>query len=121
MYDRRRGELRVVEARFLCTENAMHRIIGLTAAAAMAAMASAAGAAEWTGTIKDIDETAGHIVVTDEAAPDQEEVFAVSNTNTVGATLQDLKEGDKVRIFYSASEKERSDPINAMQIDKVEE
>jgi Cu/Ag efflux protein CusF len=99
----------------------MRRIIGLTAAAAVAAVASAASAAEWTGTIKDIDETAGNIVVTDEAAPDQEEVFAVSNTNTVGATLQDLKEGDKVKIFYSESETESGDPINAMQIDKVEE
>ncbi len=99
----------------------MRRIIGLSAAAAIAATASAASAAEWTGTIKDIDETSGRIVVTDEAAPDQEEVFAISNTNTAGATLQDLREGDKVKIFYSESETESADPINAMQIDKIAE
>ena len=51
----------------------MRRIIGLTAAAAILGMASAASAGEWTGTIKEIDETSRNIVVTDAAAPDQEQ------------------------------------------------
>lgn len=97
----------------------MRRIMGLTVAAAIAAMASAASADEWTGTIKEIDETSGNIVVTNAAAPDREEVFAVSDTTTAGATLADLKEGDKVKIFYA--DDDTGDPINAMQIDKVEE
>jgi hypothetical protein len=99
----------------------MRRIMGLTAAGAIAAIASVASAGEWTGTIKEIDETAGSMIVTDAAAPDQQEVFAVSDTNTVGATLQDLEEGDKVKIFYSDAETDSGDPINAMQIEKVEE
>lgn len=99
----------------------MRRIMGLTAAAAIAAMASAASAGEWTGTVKEVDETAGVIVVTDAAAPDQEQAFAVSDTNTVGATLEDLKEGDKVTIFYADSDTESGDPINAMQIDMAQE
>ena len=98
----------------------MRRIIGLTAAAAILGMASAASAGEWTGTIKEIDETSRNIVVTDAAAPDQEQVFAVSETNTVGATIDDLKEGDQVKIFYADSDTESGQPINAMQIDKVE-
>ena len=97
----------------------MRRIIGLTAAAAIGVMASAASADEWTGTIKEINETAGSIVVTNAEAPDREEVGAVSDTNTVGATLADLKEGYKVTIFYA--DDDTGDPNNAMQIDKVEE
>ena len=99
----------------------MRRIMGLTAAAAIVGMASAASAGELTGTVKEIDEVAGNIVVTDAAAPDQEQIFAVSEMNTVGATLDDLKEGDQVTIFYADSDTESGMPINAMQIDKVEE
>ena len=98
----------------------MRRLVGWTAAAAILGMASAASAGEWTGTIKEIDETSRNIVVTDAAAPDQEQVFAVSETNTVGATIDDLKEGDQVKIFYADSDTESGQPINAMQIDKVE-
>ena len=97
----------------------MRKIMGLTAAAAIVGLASVAMADEWTGTIKDIDETSGNIVVTNAAAPDQEQAFAVSDENTVGATLQDLKEGDKVTIFYA--DDDTGDPINAMEINKVEE
>jgi hypothetical protein len=91
--------------------------MGLTAAAAIVGMASAASADEMTGTVKEIE----NIIVTDAAAPDQEKTFAVSDTNTVGATLDDLKEGDQVTIFYADSDSESGMPINAMQIDKVEE
>lgn len=97
----------------------MRRIIGLTAAAAILGMASVASAAELTGTIKEIDEVAGNIVVTDAAAPDREQIFAVSDVSTAGATLDDLKEGDQVTVFFSDSGS--GEPINAMQIDKVEE
>ena len=97
----------------------MRRIMGLTAAAAIVGMASAVSADELTGTIKEIDETTGNIVVTDAAAPDREQIFAVSDVSTAGATLDDLKEGDKVTVFFAESGS--GGPVNAMQIDKVEE
>jgi hypothetical protein len=58
-------------------------------------------------------------VVSDETRPDQERVFAVSDTNTVGPGLDELKEGDKVSIFYADSESDSGQPINATTIEKV--
>jgi hypothetical protein len=90
-------------------------------AVALSLAAGAASAAEWAGTITDIDETANHIVVRNEARPDQQQVFAVSDTNTVGATTQDLQEGDQVSIFYATPGGPTGGPINAMRISKVGE
>ena len=97
----------------------IRKMLAPMTAVGLALTAGTASADEWTGTITEIDETAGNIVVTSETAPDQEEVFTVSDTNTVGATLADLKEGDKVTVFYA--DDDTGDPMNAMQIDKVEE
>ena len=99
----------------------MRKILARLTAVALALAAGAASAAEWTGTITEIDEVANRIVVSDEARPDQEQVFAVSDTNTVGATIQDLQEGDQVSIFYATVGAPTGDPINAMRISKVGE
>lgn len=101
-------------------EMRLRRIIGSTVAAAIAAMAAAAGAAEITGTIEQIDERAGNIVVTD-VAGDQPRVFAVPETGSAGATLRDLKEGDRVRISYPDIEPERGEPVDATEIEKLED
>jgi hypothetical protein len=63
-------------------------------AVALALAAGAASATEWTGTITEI-QPGGRIVVSDATRPDQKRVFAVSDTNTVGPGLDELKEGDK--------------------------
>lgn len=90
----------------------MRKIFGLTAAMAIAAIASVATASETTGTVEEIDLPQGTILVEDQ-------LFAVSDTNTVGATIEDLKEGDQVRVFFADSDS--GDPINAMQVDKLEQ
>jgi hypothetical protein len=77
----------------------MHKILAPMTAVALALAARAASAAEWTGTIEEIDEAGSRIVVSDETRPDQKRVFAVSDTNTVGPGLDELEEGDKVSIF----------------------
>jgi hypothetical protein len=63
------------------------------------------------------------IVVSDETRPDQQQVFAVSDTNTVGATIDELQEGDQVSIFYATpgAPGTTGTPINAMRISKVGE
>ena len=99
----------------------MRKILAPLTAVALALAAGAASAAEWTGTITEIDEVANRIVVSNEARPDQEQEFAVSDTNTVGATTQDLQEGDQVSIFYATPGAPTGDPINAMRITKVGE
>lgn len=43
---------------------------------ALALAAGAATAAQWTGTIEQINEVQRTIVVSDEARPDQQQVFA---------------------------------------------
>lgn len=97
----------------------MRSIIGAATAAGLALAASVASAAEWTGTIEQIDEVANQIVVSSSARPEQDMIFAVSDTNTVGATIEDLQEGDSVRVFYAESDTDSGPVVNAMQIDKV--
>jgi hypothetical protein len=99
----------------------MHRILAPMTAVALALAAGEASAEEWTGTIEQIDQVGGRIVVSDETRPEQKRVFVVSDTNTVGATLDDLDEGDKVSIFYADDPNESGQPISAMQIEKVAE
>jgi hypothetical protein len=99
----------------------MHKILAPMTAVALALAARAASAAEWTGTIEEIDEAGSRIVVSDETRPDQKRVFAVSDTNTVGPGLDELEEGDKVSIFYAESDSDSGHPINATTIEKVAE
>jgi Cu/Ag efflux protein CusF len=99
----------------------MHKILAPMTAVALALAAGAASADEWTGTITEIDEVAGRIVVSDETRPDQQRVFAVSDTNTVGPALDELREGDKISIFFADDQAESGQPVNAMTIEKVAE
>ena len=99
----------------------MRKLFAPIVSVALALAAGAASASEWTGTIQEIDPVAGVIVVSSQAAPDQEQAFEVSDTNTVGATLEDLQEGDEVSIFYATVGAPTGDPINAMRITKVGE
>jgi hypothetical protein len=88
-------------------------------AVALALVAGAASAGEWTGTITEIDEASARIVVSEETRPDQKQVLAVSDTNTVGPGLDELEEGHKVSVFYADSESDSGQPINATTIEKV--
>ena len=99
----------------------MRKLLVPVGATILALSAGTASAAEWTGTIQEIDPVARNIVVSDEARPDQQQIFAVSDTNTVGATIDDLQEGDQVSIFYATpgAPGTTGDPINAMRITKV--
>ncbi|MGH6899283.1 MAG: hypothetical protein ACREJ5_22490 [Geminicoccaceae bacterium] len=97
----------------------MRKVYGAATAVALALAAGAASAAEWTGTIEQIDEVSRNIIVSNSVRPDQIMTFAVSDTNTVGATIEDLREGDTVRVFYAESGTESGIPVNAMQIDQV--
>lgn len=97
----------------------MRKVLGAATAVALALAAGAASAANWTGTIEEIDETSRNITVSNSARPDQIMVFAVSDTNTVGATIEDLREGDTVNVFYAESDTDSGMPVNAMQIDRV--
>lgn len=99
----------------------MRRVFASAAAVALALAAGAASAAEWTGTITKIDQAGNNITVSNETRPDQQRIFAVSDTNTVGATIDHLREGDHVSIFYSSQDEQSGHPINAMTIEKVSE
>jgi hypothetical protein len=99
----------------------MRKMIAPATAIALALAAGAASADEVTGTITEIDEVASQIVVSDETRPDQQRVFAVSDTNTVGPAIDELREGDKVSIFFADTATESGQPINAMTIEKVAE
>jgi hypothetical protein len=96
----------------------MRKMIAPASAIALALAAGAATAGEWTDTITNIDPI-GRIVVSNDT--NQERVFAVSDSNTVGPELDELEEGDKVSIFYADSEDDTGQPINATTIEKVDE
>lgn len=99
----------------------MRKILGSFAATALVIGAGAASAGEWTGTVEKIDPVGGNITVSNEVRPEQDMIFAVSDTNTVGATINDLQEGDQVTVFFAGSDTESGMPVNAMQIDVVAE
>lgn len=98
----------------------MRKLLGTATAVALALAAGAGSAAQWTGTIEEIDEISRDIMVSNSARPDRTMTFAVSDINTAGATIEDLQEGDTVRVFYAATSAEGTAPVNAMQIDRVE-
>ena len=97
----------------------MRKMLAPVTAVGLALAAGAASAGEWTGTITEIDEVAHNIVVSNETRPDMERVFAVSEVTTVGPTIDELAEGDKVSIFFADSDTESGQPINATTIEKV--
>ena len=92
----------------------MRRMLGVAAAAALAFMVSAASAEELTGTISNIDLTANTFML-------DGRTFTASPTNTVGAKLSDLQEGDKVRISVATQDlNSGKQPFNVMALEKVE-
>ena len=90
----------------------MYRMLGMAAAAVFALGTSMAQAEEVTGAVENIDLTRNTFEVEDK-------VFTASPVNTVGPTLEELKEGDQVTVFYEDAGS--GQPINAMTITKEEE
>jgi hypothetical protein len=93
-------------------EKIMRKRLAILGAAALALSAAAASADEVTGTISNIDLNGNTFQV-------EGKTFTASPTNTVGAKLSELKEGDRVTVEATdiASGKQ---PINAMMIKKAE-
>jgi Cu/Ag efflux protein CusF len=86
-------------------------MMGLALGTALGLAASAALAENLEGTIEKIDRNAKTMVV-------EGEVFDVTEVMTAGATLDDLKEGDKVDVFYT-EKKNEDDQHTAMEITKI--
>jgi hypothetical protein len=87
---------------------------GWTAAAATAGAAWIAEDTEVIGTLGKVDLPHGTILVDDQ-------LFRVSDAKLVGAAVEELKEGDRVRVLYAEGGPASSDPIDAVQIDRIEE
>jgi hypothetical protein len=87
---------------------------GWTAAAATAGAAWIAQDTEVTGTLAKVDLPHGTILVDDQ-------LFRVSETRVVGAAFEELKEGDRVRVLYAEGGTASRDPIDAVQIDRIEQ
>ena len=92
----------------------MRRMLGAAAAAAMAFAVSAASAAELTGTISNINLTQNTFVL-------DGKTFTASPTNTVGAKLADLQDGDTVKVEVATQDLNTGkQPFNVMILEKVE-
>lgn len=89
----------------------MNRMLGLAALTALVLATSAASATEVTGKVEKIDMTAHTLIV-------DGKLFAASPENTVGVKLDQLKKGDKVKIFYEEPNP-GPEPINAMTMTKM--
>jgi uncharacterized protein (DUF2147 family) len=94
-------------------DEAMHKSIGSAMAAAMLLAAGVAYADNLEGTIEELDRDTNTMIV-------DGEVFNVSEVMTAGKTLDDLKEGDKVNVFYKEKQNE-DNQHHALQVDKIEE
>jgi hypothetical protein len=90
----------------------MRKLLAVSGAAALALWAAAASADEVTGTISNIDVTRNTFML-------EGKTFTASPSNTVGAKLSELKEGDKVRVDATDIETGK-EPINAMSLQKME-
>jgi hypothetical protein len=90
----------------------MRKLLAVGGAAALALWAMAASADEVTGTISNIDLNRNTFQV-------EGKTFTASPSNTVGAKLSELKEGDKVRVD-TADMTATKEPYNAMSLKKVE-
>jgi ABC-type glycerol-3-phosphate transport system substrate-binding protein len=90
----------------------MGKRLAIIGAAALALSAATASADEVTGTITNIDLNGNTFQV-------EGKTFTASPTNTVGAKLSELKEGDRVTV-EATDIQTGSQPINAMRLEKVE-
>ena len=93
-------------------ENVMRKLLAIGGAAALALSAMAASADELTGTISNIDLNRNTFQL-------EGKTFTASPTNTVGAKLTDLMEGDKVTVEAAEIETGKQ-PINVMRLEKTE-
>lgn len=92
----------------------MRRMLGLAAAAAMALSVSAALADEITGTVSSIDLTRATFVV-------DGRTFTADPNNTVGTKIEDLEEGDTVKLEVATQDlNSGKQPFNVMALEKVE-
>ena len=90
----------------------MRTMLGMATATVLALMAGGAVADEVTGTISNIDLTRNTFTV-------EGKTFTASPNNTVGVKLEELKDGDTVRVDATNIETGKQ-PINAMSLQKVE-
>lgn len=92
----------------------MRRMLGVAVAAAMALSVSAASAEDITGTVSNIDLTRATFMV-------DGKTYVASPTNTVGTKLEDLQEGDTVKLSVTTADAQSGKtPINVMTLEKVE-
>jgi hypothetical protein len=91
----------------------MRKLLAVGGAAALALSAMAASADELTGTISNIDLTRNTFML-------EGKTFTASPSNTVGAKLSEVKEGDKVRVDAANISETEKQPINVMSLQKVE-
>ena len=90
----------------------MRAMLGMAIGAVLALTAGVAVADEVTGTISNIDLTRSTFTV-------EGKTFTASPNNTVGVKLEELKDGDTVRVDATNIETGKQ-PINAMSLQKVE-
>jgi hypothetical protein len=90
----------------------MRRLLTIGGAAAVALSAMTVSAEEITGTVTNIDLTANTFQL-------EGKTFTASPTNTVGAKLSELKEGDKITVEATDIETGK-EPINVMRLEKTE-
>ena len=86
----------------------MRRMLGVAVAAAMALSVSAASAEDITGTISNIDLTRSTFMV-------DGKTYTASPTNTVGTKLEDLQDGDKVKLSVTTADASTSPAAGAVQ------
>jgi hypothetical protein len=90
----------------------MRKLLAIGGAIALGLSAMAASADELTGTISNIDLTRNTFQL-------EGKTFTASPTNTVGAKLSDLMDGDKVTVEAAEIETGKQ-PINVMRLEKAE-
>jgi hypothetical protein len=90
----------------------MRTMLGMATATVLALMAGGAVADEVTGTISNIDLNRNTFTL-------EGKTFTANPNNTVGVKLDELKDGDTVRVDATNIETGKQ-PINAMSLQKVE-
>jgi hypothetical protein len=75
---------------------------------------------EATGTIHNINLNRNTFQIQGSGTERDEYTWTASPTNTVGAKLSDLQEGDKVTIQYATDPGKQKQPINVMVLKKAE-
>jgi hypothetical protein len=90
----------------------MRKLLTVGAAAAVGLWAAAASADQVTGTISKIDLVRNTFVV-------DGIYFTAAPSNTVGARLSRLKDGDRVTVAYAGDWADQRGPVNAMILRKA--